>query len=95
MMAQGDAGQDPRALAAQRLGNRGLKVDYELLRKIRVPTLVIYGALDNPSRFDTLKSVMPDAEFVAVEGARHGDTPSNPQFIKDVRQFLARHAARH
>src|SRR5437016_1002508 len=95
MMAQRDAGQDPRALAAQRLGNRGLRVDYELLKKIRVPTLVIYGALDNPSRFDTLKSVMPNAEFVAVQGARHGDTPTNPQFIKDVRQFLARHAAHH
>ena len=95
MMAQRDAGQDPRALAAQRLGNRGLKIDYDRLRKNTIPTLVIYGALDNPSRFDALKAVMTNAEFVAVEGARHGDTPMNPQFFKDVRDFLARHAADH
>jgi pimeloyl-ACP methyl ester carboxylesterase len=92
MMAENDAGQDSLALAAQRLGNVGLKVDYERLRKNRVPTLVIYGGLDNPSRFDTLKSIMPNAEFVAVEGARHGEVPSRPEFIKAVRDFLARHS---
>jgi pimeloyl-ACP methyl ester carboxylesterase len=91
-LARNDAGQDSQALAAQRLGNVGLKVDYERLKANRVPALVIYGALDSPSRFDTLKSIMPNAEFVAVDGARHGEVPDTPQFIKSVREFLARHS---
>src|SRR5207253_6234045 len=73
MMHRMDAGQDPRALAAQRLGNGGLVVDYARLEKNTVPTLVIYGSLDNPSRFDPLKKILPNADFVSVEGARHGN----------------------
>src|SRR5438128_2170052 len=59
MMRQMDAGQDPIALAAQRLGNRGLKADYENLKKISVPALLICGSLDNPGRFDALRATLP------------------------------------
>ncbi len=37
-------------------------------------------------------AALANGEFVAVEGARYVDTPSNPQFIKDVRDSLARHS---
>ena len=65
MMHRMDEGQDPQALAAQRLGNAGLIVDYELLKKNKIPTLVIYGSLDNPARFDPLKKILPAARFVS------------------------------
>ena len=94
MMKQMDVGQDPIALAAQRLGNRGLKVDYKKLKKTSVPTLLVCGSLDNPARFDALRAILPRAEFVTIEGARHGDTPNNPEFAKAVRDFLARHSKR-
>ncbi len=92
MMARMDAGQDPRALAAQRLGNPGLFVEYALLAHNSVPTLVIYGEFDNPSRFDELKRALPNSEFKIIEKAGHGAAVQSPQFAAYVRDFLDRHS---
>ncbi len=88
-----DATQDSRALGAQRLGNTELFVDDAALKASRVPMLFIYGGNDNPDRFASLRSALPDAEFVAVDHAGHGGAVSHPEFIKAVRQFLQKHSA--
>lgn len=92
-MEQMNADQDPKALAAVRLGYRGLVVDYNLLQYNAVPTLVIYGSNDNPSRFDELKKILSSAEFKEIAGAGHGAAAFRPEFVLDVRDFLARHAS--
>ena len=91
MMRQMDADQDSKALAAQRLGNVGLRITDEPLRTNKVPVLVIYGSRDSPERFDALKKTFASAEFAVVEGAGHGSVPDSPVFIRDVREFLTRH----
>jgi len=92
-MEQMNANQDPKALAAVRLGYRGLIVDYNLLKHNAVPTLVIYGGNDNPSRFDELKKILPNAEFKEIAGAGHMAASQSPELVSDVRDFLARHAS--
>ena len=92
-MEQMNANQDPKALAAVRLGYRGLIVDYNLLKHNAVPTLVIYGGNDNPRRFDELKKILPNAEFKEIAGAGHMAASQSPELVSDVRDFLARHAS--
>jgi len=92
-MEEMNANQDPKALAAVRLGYSGLIVDYDLLKHNAVPTLVIYGGNDNPSRFDELKKILPNAEFKEIEGAGHAAASFSPEFVADVRDFLARHTS--
>jgi pimeloyl-ACP methyl ester carboxylesterase len=88
-----NANQDPKALAAVRLGYSGLIVDYNLLKLNAVPTLVIYGGSDNPSRFDELKKILPNAEFKEIPHAGHAAASFSPEFVTDVRDFLARHTS--
>ena len=95
MMRRMDAGQDPKALAAQRRGNAELQIDYESLKAIHVPVLVLCGGKDNPDRVKPLVAALPDAHLDVIEGASHGRAPESPQFIKDVREFLGRHPAIH
>jgi pimeloyl-ACP methyl ester carboxylesterase len=94
MMRQMDAGQDPKALAAQRRGNTGLEIDYASLAAVQVPVLVVCGSLDNPDRTKPLVAALPDAHLDVIEGGNHGRTPESPQFIKDVRAFLEQHPSR-
>jgi pimeloyl-ACP methyl ester carboxylesterase len=93
MMRQMDAGQDPKALAAQRRGNPGLEIEYASLASIKVPFLALCGSLDNPDRMKPLVAALPDARLDVVEGGNHGGTPETPQFIRDVREFLERHSS--
>lgn len=81
MMKRMDVGQDPKALGAQRLGNRELFVDDAALKASGVPMLFIYGGNDRPDRFLALKDALPSAEFVAVGHAGHGDAVSHPEFV--------------
>src|SRR5215469_14994482 len=92
-MDQINANQDPKALAAVRLGYRALTVDYNLLKHNAVPTLVIYGGNDNPSRFEELKKILLNAEFKEIAGAGHAAASFSPEFVTDVRGFLARHTS--
>jgi len=92
MMRQMDATQDPKALAAQRRGNVGLRVTDEDLRKNTVPVLVIYGSRDTRAIRSSEES-FANAEFAVVEGAGHGSVPDTPVFVQDVRSFLTKHAS--
>lgn len=86
-----DPNHDPKALAAQRLGNKKLIVNYESLKTNKVPTLVIYGGNDHPERFADLKEALSNAEYEIIPGAGHAGAVQSPQFVKDIRAFLKRH----
>jgi pimeloyl-ACP methyl ester carboxylesterase len=90
-MKRMDIGQDPKALAAQRLGNDKLTISYDALKTHRVPTLVINGGNDHPDRFTDLKKSLPNAKFEAIEGANHRSAVQSQEFVKDVREFLDSH----
>jgi pimeloyl-ACP methyl ester carboxylesterase len=68
MMRQMDAGQDPQALAAQRLGNAGLRITDEMLAKNQVPLLVICGERDHPERLEGHVKNFGAARFSVVRG---------------------------
>jgi pimeloyl-ACP methyl ester carboxylesterase len=93
MMKRFDAGQDPLALAALRLGNKELMVDYGPLKTNKVPTLVLYGARDNPGRFAELRGALANGEFVEIEGAGHIAAVQSPQFAREMWEFLRRHSS--
>jgi pimeloyl-ACP methyl ester carboxylesterase len=93
MMKQMDVGKDPKALAAQRLGNPGLYVTDEELAQVRVPTLILNGERDHPDTYKTAATRLPNLTFASVVGAGHGDAASTPEFARLVRQFLRDHPA--
>lgn len=86
-----DPNHDPKALAAQRLGNKELIVNNESLKTNKVPTLVIYGGNDHPERFADLKEALPNADYEVVRGAGHAGVVQSPDFVKDIRTFLKEH----
>jgi pimeloyl-ACP methyl ester carboxylesterase len=86
-----DPNHDPKALAAQRLGNKELIVNDESLKTNKVPTLVIYGGNDHPERFADLKQALPHAEYELVQGAGHAGAVQSPEFVKDIHTFLKEH----
>jgi len=90
-----DPNHDPKALAAQRLGNKELIVNNESLKTNKVPTLVIYGGNDHPERFDDLKKSLSNAEYVAIAGAGHAGAVQSREFLKDIRAFLQEHQQPH
>jgi pimeloyl-ACP methyl ester carboxylesterase len=86
-----DSMHDTKALAAQRLGNKELIVNYELLKMNKVPTLVIYGGNDHPERFTDLKKALSNAEYEVITGAGHAGAVQSPEFVRDIRAFLKGH----
>jgi len=86
-----DPNHDTKALAAQRLGNKELIVNYESLKANNVPTLVIYGGNDHPEGYSDLKKVFSNAEYEVIPGAGHAGAVQNPEFVKDIRAFLQEH----
>jgi pimeloyl-ACP methyl ester carboxylesterase len=90
-----DAVEDPKALAAQRLGNSQLTIKYDSLKTNRVPALVIYGGNDNPDRFDDLKKVFANSTFEVIKGEGHGGAVQSSEFAKNVQEFLAQHRSRN
>jgi pimeloyl-ACP methyl ester carboxylesterase len=86
-----DPNHDTRALAAQRIGNRGLIVNDDSLKANRVPTLVIYGGDDHPEDYQNLKKIFSNAEYAVIPGAGHAGAVQNPEFVKDIRAFLQEH----
>lgn len=83
-----DPNHDPKALAAQRLGNKQLIVNNESLKANKVPTLVIYGGNDHPERFADLKEALPNAEYEVIPGAGHSSAVQSPDFVKGIHAFL-------
>lgn len=86
-----DPNHDAKALAAQRLGNKGLIVNYESLKANTVPTLVIYGGRDHPEGFPDLKKTLSNAEYEVIPGASHAGAVQSAEFARDIHTFLNRH----
>jgi pimeloyl-ACP methyl ester carboxylesterase len=70
----------------------------DLLPRIAVPTLLIWGELDARSPLSVARqfeSAVPDAELVVIPGAGHVSNLEQPELFNDaVRQFCRRHATR-
>jgi pimeloyl-ACP methyl ester carboxylesterase len=86
-----DPMHDSKALAAQRLGNKELIVNYESLKANQVPTLVIYGGNDHPERFADLKKALSNAEYEVIAGAGHAGAVESQEFVRDIHLFLQQH----
>jgi len=86
-----DPNHDTKALAAQRLGNKGLIVNDEALKANKVPTLVIYGGNDHPEGYANFKKILSNAEYAVIPGAGHAGAVQSPEFVKDIHAFLQEH----
>jgi pimeloyl-ACP methyl ester carboxylesterase len=86
-----DPNHDPKALAAQRLGNKELIVNHESLEKNKVPALVIYGGNDHPDGYADLKKTLSNAEYKVIPGAGHAGAVQSEEFVKDIRAFFQEH----
>ena len=86
-----DPNHDTKALAAQRLGNKGLIVNSESLKANKAPTLVIYGGNDHPEGYADLKKELSHAEYEVIPGAGHAGAVQSQEFVKDIRAFLQEH----
>lgn len=83
---------DPKALAAIIRGMQGLMVPEEALRKNKVPTLALIGSIDPlKDGVDAMEEVMSQLEVVEIEGADHMNAPARPEFISNLKRFLAAH----
>ena len=86
------AANDLKALAAYNRGRRGLVVTEKALRDVRVPTLAIIGSADpSVDAVRELKTIMPAARVVVIEGAEHGGERGilrRPQFLQTLRDFF-------
>jgi pimeloyl-ACP methyl ester carboxylesterase len=85
---------DTKALAAVvRGGMRELAAveDLSLMRN-RVPTLALVGELD-PLRpgVEELRPRLPYLKVVVLPGGDHIDTPSKPEFLRNLQAFLSAH----
>src|SRR3954454_5851000 len=88
----------PDQAAAIREARDGLDVT-ERLPEVTVPTLVLHARNDQLVPFDEgrlMASLIPDAQFVALESRNHillEDEPAWPEFVSSVREFLGVAAA--
>ncbi len=87
------AANDPLALAAAARGFRHLALAEQDLRANQVPVLAIIGERDPLKKdVDRLAGAMSNLEVVVIEGADHGTAGLSPQFLANVKRFLAAHA---
>jgi pimeloyl-ACP methyl ester carboxylesterase len=86
------AGNDLLALAAIRRSNRAQVVTDAAMAAVQVPLLGIVGSEDPYlARFRELQALIPHMQLVVIEGARHDDAASRPEFLAALRAFLAAH----
>lgn len=86
---------DQTALACVMRGMKQFAVTADQLKANRVPTLAVIGELD-PLKVtvDELAAVMPNVELSVIEGAGHMQAFRRPEFVRDLKGFLARHSQR-
>lgn len=84
---------DQTALACVMRGMKQFAVTEDQLKANRVPTLAVVGELD-PLKVtvDELAAVMPNLEISVIEGAGHMQAFRRPEFVRDLKAFLARHS---
>jgi pimeloyl-ACP methyl ester carboxylesterase len=86
---------DPLALAAVARGNAGLQPAEAKLRASSVPVLAVVGDLD-PVKNETeqLQGVIRNLKLILIPGANHMTVVRNPEFLNNVKSFLAEHRAK-
>lgn len=86
---------DQKALAAAARGMSELAVTEEQLKANRVPTLALIGSAD-PLKVtvDELAEVMPNLTVSLIQDADHLRTPARPEFVGELKAFLAEHPAK-
>jgi pimeloyl-ACP methyl ester carboxylesterase len=89
------ATNDTKALAACVRGWDALAVPDEQLRTNRVPTLCLIGE-DDPlkRRVDEIRDRMANLQVVVIQAADHMNAFRQPEFLRALEDFLARHDPR-
>jgi pimeloyl-ACP methyl ester carboxylesterase len=73
---------DATALRAARLNNlTEPDLEQDAVAAIRVPTLVYAGALDNPEPKEQVTRLLPNAEFVALDGLDHAQAMNRADLV--------------
>jgi pimeloyl-ACP methyl ester carboxylesterase len=92
-----DAAVRPESLRNQLLGMAAAD-QRDLLPRIAVPTLLIWGELDARLPLDVarqLEEAIPDSRLVVIPGAGHVSNLERPEaFSRAVREFCRRHSTR-
>jgi pimeloyl-ACP methyl ester carboxylesterase len=87
-----EANNDTKALAAVIRGMNGLAVTDEQLKANRVPTLALIGEIDPLKKgVDELQGRMANLKVVVIGGADHITAFARPEFLQELRDFLAKH----
>ncbi len=85
---------DPKALAAVVRSWKGLMVSDAKLRENKVPTLALIGETDPLKKgVDALEGKLPNLKVVVIKGADHMTAFARPEFVKELKDFLAAHGA--
>jgi pimeloyl-ACP methyl ester carboxylesterase len=86
---------DTKALAAVARGFKELGVAEDKLKANRVPTLALIGG-DDPLKqgVDALNGVMANLSVMVIEDTDHMTAFASPEFVKGLREFLEKHAAK-
>lgn len=92
------AGDVRRATLAHQLTLMAETDHRDLLPRIAVPTLLLWGSLDVRSPLDVARQfdeTIPDTELVVIEGAGHVSNLEQPEQVNlAVRRFCRRHSRR-
>ncbi len=89
--ARMEANNDVKALAAVVRGIKDLAVSDDKLKANRVPTLALIGEIDPLKKsVDDLQGRMANLQVVVIEGAEHFFAFSRPEFVKELKEFLAK-----
>jgi len=87
---------DTKALAAVIRGMRGLEVKEEDLKDSKTPILALIGDKDPLKKgVDEMKGKTPNLEIVEIKGADHMNAFGRPEFIRSLKDFLAKHSQNH
>jgi pimeloyl-ACP methyl ester carboxylesterase len=87
-------GNDTKALAAAMRRFPDLGIAPDSLKSNQVPTLALIGELDPLKKgVDKLEENMANLKVVVIPGADHITAVGNPEFLKGLSEFLARHAS--
>jgi pimeloyl-ACP methyl ester carboxylesterase len=85
---------DPKALAAVARSFPAFAVPEEKLRANKVPTLALIGEIDPlKAGVDRLDGVMANLKIVVIPGANHMTAFTHPDFVSNLKTFLAEHPA--
>jgi pimeloyl-ACP methyl ester carboxylesterase len=87
-----EAENDTKALAAVIRGMKGLAVSDDQLKANRVPTLALIGEIDPLKKgVDEIQGRMANLKVVVIDGADHITAFARPEFLQELRGFLAKH----